>query len=136
MGPRITHNAISTYQCGRTHPLEGGRGGGEEHLHHHCAVFSEVVSAFHPETISTSTVASLLILRLCICNKKYTLKIDQLPYCIAKELRLFQKIDFECNLFFIFNCIIFKVEFSFILHRLDAKLSWNCLLYEQTILVS
>ena len=69
----------------------------------------KVISAVHPETIPTSTVAMSLVLHLCIYNKQYILKLDYLSYSIAKKLRLFQKIDSERNLFFIFNC--YKVEF-------------------------
>ena len=54
-----------------TSPLERGN------------VFSKVVLAVHP----TSTVAMLLVLRLCICNKQYILKMDY--HSITKELRLF-----------------------------------------------
>ena len=85
-------------------------------------------------TIPSSTVAMLLVLHLCIYNKQYILKIDYLPYSIAKKLRLFQKIGSECNVFFILNCHKQNLNGCFI--WLDAKPLWNCLLYKQTTLVS
>ena len=50
-----------------------------------CAVFRIVVSAVHLETISTSTVAMLMVLGQCIYNKQYILKIDYLPILLINN---------------------------------------------------
>ena len=81
--------------------------------------FVKLYQLLHPRTIPTSTVAMLLVLKLYIYNNHCILTIDYIPYYIAKELRLFQKIDSERNLIFIFNC--YQVEFRQLFHFTQAK---------------
>ena len=95
--------------------------------------FVKLYQLLHPRTIPTSTVAMLLVLKLYIYNNHCILTIDYIPYYIAKELRLFQKIDSERNLVYIFNCYQMQnLGSCFIFHRLNVKPSWSCLLQEQT----
>ena len=98
--------------------------------------FVKLYQLLHPRTIPTSTIAMLLVLQLYIYNNHCILTIDYIPYYIAKELRLFQKIDSERNLVYIFNCYQMQnLGSCFIFHRLNVKPSWSCLLQEQTTLV-
>ena len=93
--PNNKINAATTYKYSWTFSLgwrreEGGGGRGQMWRLPYCTVFSKVVSAFHPETIPTSTVTMLLVWHLCIYNKQYIFKIGYLPHSVVLENRFWE----------------------------------------------
>ena len=102
----------------------------------YCAVFSNVVSAVHPETIPTSTVAMLLVLCLYIYNKRYILKTDYLPIQLLKNYGCFRKQIVEVTHSLYSIVAMQNLDICFFLCRSNVKPSWSCLLCVQTTPVS